>query len=427
MIVERPEQRVTCLSWNSEGTNLAVGLTHGFIIYSTELLLSEDGWLHEVVRWPVLGGVSILALHGQSNLVILVGWEVSYRDTVMILDLSVDNTMSHDHWVLARVKLPTVVNALRFHPCMVLVSVETGPIYVFDHTLRMIESFEVSNPTSNSPPRGDTLALGTMLVEKLACGICYSQLFGVILGPKSGTVRCICYATKRHVKQGLLQERLSDLGNKLTPQLTVNVMELHRNEVRCITTTPDGVRALTVSERGTSLKLIDVENRILLCQFFRGTTPNVVHALGLLVSFTGTIAACISGTGTFHLFYFNTSNAVEFGAAGAVNADRSVGSYSLMQAWSDYRNSVCPKARLLIPEDELYNSLCRQEDSGKSIYSMALRPVAKKDSCVAFVVQRCMLPRGITKRARILSVQAEFSLAESIKIVRSFYFPQDEL
>ncbi|RNF04438.1 hypothetical protein TraAM80_05153 [Trypanosoma rangeli] len=427
MVVEQPEQLVTCLSWNNEGTNLAVGLTHGFIVYSTELLSSEDGCLHEVIRWPVLGGVSILALHGQSNLVILVGWEVNYRNTVTILDLSVDNTMNQDHWLLARAKLPAVVNALRFHPCMVLVGVETGPIYVFDHTLRMIESFEVSNPTSNSPPRGDTLALGTMLVEKLACGICYSQLYGVILGPKSGTVRCICYATERHVQSGLLQEPFPNLDKKLTPQLTVNVMELHRNEVRCITTTPDGVRALTVSERGTSLKLIDVENHIVVCQFSRGATPNVVHALGLLVSSTHTIAACISGTGTFHLFYFHTSNALDSGVAGAVNADRSVGSHGFMQAWSDYRNSVCPKARLLIPEDELYNSICRQGDSGKSIYSMVLRPVAKKDSCVALVVQRCMLPQGITKKARILSVQAELSLVESMKIVRSFYFPKDEL
>ncbi|RNF21269.1 uncharacterized protein Tco025E_03452 [Trypanosoma conorhini] len=427
MIAERPGQRVTYLSWNNEGTSLAVGLTHGFAIYSTELLLNEDGCLREVIQRPVLGGVGILALHGQSNLAILVGWEASRRDTVTILDLSVDNTMNDDPSVLARVKLSAVVTAVRFHPCMVLVGVETGLTYVFDHTLHMIESFEVSKPALSSRPRGETLALGTVLVEKSACGIFYSQLYGVILGPRTGTVRCVCYASERHVQSSLLQDPFPDLGKKLTPQLTVNVVELHRNEVSCITITPDGMRALTVSERGTSLKLLDVENHTVLCQFSRGTTPNVVHALGLLVSSTDTIAACISGSGTFHLFHLHTYNSSDTRAAGAGNADRGVGSYGFMRAWSDYRNSVCPRARLLIPEDELYNSLCRQDDSGKSIYSMVLRPVAQKDSCVAFVVQRCMLPQGVTRRARLLSVQADFSAVEPMKIMRSFYFPKDEL
>ncbi|KAF5219002.1 hypothetical protein ECC02_008084 [Trypanosoma cruzi] len=427
MTVEQLEQRVTCLSWNNEGTNLAVGLTHGFIIYSTELLLSEEGWLSEVIRRPVLGGVSIVALHGQGNLVVLVGWDSGHRDTVTILDLSADDTVNEDLSVLARVKLSSVVYEVCFHPRMLLVGIQTGLIYLFDHALQMIESFQASTPASTSRQKGDTLALGTMLVEKLACGICYSQLYGVILGPTTGTVRCICYASERHVQSSLLQEPFSDLGKKLTPQLTVNVVEVHRNEVGCITITPDGVRALTVSQRGTSVKLLDVENHIVICQFSRGTTPNAVHALGLLVSSTETIAACISGAGTFHLFHIRTADTLDARAVGVANTDPWVSGHSFMRAWTDYRNSVCPKTRLVIPEDELYDTLCREEDCGKSIYSMVLRHAAKKDSCVALVVQRCMSPQGITRKARLLSVQVELSAKDSMKILRSFYFPRDEL
>ncbi|KAH9578361.1 hypothetical protein LSM04_004405 [Trypanosoma melophagium] len=430
MLEGQSNQQVTCLCWNNEGTNLAVGLLHGFIIYSTELLLEEDGWLQEVLHRSIVGGVGVMALHGQSNVIIIAGWSPSHRSTVSIYDVAIDEGQEGKESVLASITLSSPVTALRFHPRLVIVG-ERGVIHLFNHVLKKVHSFPISRKTTGSVINAKTLALGTILVKKPAAGVCFSLLLGVIPGPSIGSVRCIRYVAEQKLDSSFSQLTPTCLTDMDMRPLSENIVEIHRNEVNCVTITSDGTRALTVSERGTSLKLLDVENGIVLARFSRGKTPNLVHTLGLLVSSTDTVAACVSDTGTFHLFHFpifeSSSNRIPV----ATGAESGLSDYKFVRAWNDYINSMSSKSRLAIPEDALYETLCKYRDYNRSMYTLALRPMANKPaSCIAHVVQLNVSPKGLALKARLLSIQVDLSATmtgESVKVVRTFYFPKDEL
>ncbi|KEG12100.1 hypothetical protein DQ04_02001030 [Trypanosoma grayi] len=422
-------QLVTCLAWNNEGTNLAVGMPHGFIIYSTELLLADEGWLCEVLRRPVLGGVGIIALHGQSNVLVVAGWSVSHCATVTLLDLTVRDARGEELSVPARVTLSSPVEALRFHPRLVVIGEKSGCVHFFDHQLRKIESFRVSHKARQTRRAADTMALATMLVEQLASGMCFSLLHGVILGPTPGTVRCIRYVSEQRIKPNVMPHSLVGIMDEAPIQpLMEKTVELHHNEVQCIAITPDGVRALTVSERGTSLKLLDVEKGVVLCQFSRGTTPNTVHTLSLIVTSTDTVATCISDTGTLHLFHIPASGISGRQVTAAANTSETVVGSKLVRAWKDYIGSIGPKSRLSVPDDGLENDLSEQQTYSRTLYNVVLRPIAKKASCVAHLIQRDVSLTGVAMKARMLNIHVDLSaVAEGMMVTRSFYFPREEL
>ncbi|ORC90620.1 uncharacterized protein TM35_000084180 [Trypanosoma theileri] len=430
MVEGQSSQQVTCLSWNNEGTNLAVGLSHGFIIYSTELLLEEDGWLHEVLQRPIIGGVGVMALHGQGNIILIAGWTPSHRSTVSIYDLTIDEMQEGRESILASVTLFSPVTALRFHPRLIMVG-ESNQVHLFDHSLKKVHSFTVSKKAMISIGNVKTMALGTILVKKPAAGVCFSLLLGVIPGPSIGSVRCIRYVADRQLDTLFSQLSPTCLTDMDVRPLSENIIEIHRNEVHCITITPDGTRALTVSERGTSLKLLDVENGIVLSAFSRGKTPNLVHTLGLLVSSTDTVAACVSDTGTFHLFHIPIVEGLSNRLPISTGTEGGFSDTKIFKAFNDYINSMNAKARLTIPDDGLYDNLCKYRDYNRSMYTLALRPMVNKtSSCIAHVVQWNVSQEGLALKARLLSIQIDLSATmtgESVKVIRTFYFPKDEL
>lgn len=440
MSVNNQVRHVTCFSWNTEGTNLAVGLTCGFIIYSTELLGDDDGCLCEVARRSVVGGVGHIALHGQSNVLLFVGWEDKYRSTVTLYDLAaVETSNDSGQQLLASLVLPSMVNAVRFHPRLVIIGVMSGFVYFFDHTLRLIESFQVSKGSSKHSSssssktvnkihfESSTIAFGSTLTEQSASGVNFFLLYGVILGPTTGSVRCIRYSSERRKVSHLLNESLLDSDGTNSQPFRVKILNLHRNEVQCISVTINGTHALSVSERGTALKFFDVERGIPLYQFFRGTTPNKVHTLSLFASSTEVVAICVSDTGTVHLFHVVNSHNSDRLLINENNSYEQVNDNKLFSVWNNYRNSLNSKARLTIPNDELYDILCRQGVYSKSTYSIIIHPIAKENSYLAQIVQADFSSGKEAVKARLLLLKVDLASTNCMEITRCSYFPKDEL
>ncbi|KAG8341877.1 hypothetical protein ERJ75_001437700 [Trypanosoma vivax] len=427
-----PERRVTCVAWNGEGSNLAVGLSHGFIIYSTELLLDSEARFCEIVYKPVVGGAGLLALHGQSNLILVAGWAPSYSAVATIYDLSVKSERDDedDHSVLARAKLFSEINALRLHPRLVMIGVSSGYVCVFDHTLKTLKTYQVhAQRFFERRNSADTVALATTLDSQMGSGVCFSVLCGVILGPTAGSVRCLHYIGERRITFGPLQPSLKDFGEEIVDPLKEKVVELHFNEVQRIAITSEGRRALTVSERGTMLKLLDVRRGVVIAQFSRGTTPKNVLALALHLSLEYTVALCVSETGTLHAFCLPTTDVSNYHAVEA--AEARARDFKLVQKWNDYRNSISHQLCFALSEDGLCNDSARTNNRHHTMFSAAIRALPVKGSYIALIVQHNVTPSGTSANARLLSIRMNLSPSATegnkAEIVRSFCFPKNEL
>nr|CCC94267.1 conserved hypothetical protein [Trypanosoma congolense IL3000] len=426
-----PERLVTCIAWNSDGSNMAVGLQCGFAIYSTELLLRNDGRLLEVLYVPVVGGVGCIALHGQSNLVAVSGWSHDHRTAVELYDLTVREVEGDPEArsVIARAVVPGRVNALCFHPLLVMVGLESGYIYAFDHALENIQIYKTSQRTGAANCAVGKMALATMLDREMAGGIVHSLLRGVILGPTTGTVRCLRYVSGRCVELESSHSFLKDVKEENSGPLEEVVVELHKSMVYAITITAEGRCAVTVSERGTMLKLLDVKRGVVMAQFSRGTTPNTVLTVALYQSFSDTIVACISDSGTLHVFqcsaFDNEARSAEVG--GGTSDARQL---SIVQRWADYRSSVSSKIRFAIPEDGLCDSCLGSRDGGSTVYNAVIKPHDSSATTI-FVVQRCATGDGVSAKARLLSIKVYLSSTdaseEGTSALRSFYFPKNEV
>ncbi|EAN78600.1 hypothetical protein, conserved [Trypanosoma brucei brucei TREU927] len=428
-----PERSVTCVTWNHDGSNLAVGLRCGFIIYSTELLHLVDGKLFEILFQPVDGGAGLIALHGQCNLVFISGWAYDHRATVAIYDLSVkgEEHDSRDRAVLAKVTMAEAVNGLCFHPLLVMVGTESGLVHVFNQKLEKIQEYKTSQKIRTFAGATSKMALGTMLDKEVAGGVNYLLLRGVVAGPTPGSVRCIRYVSERSMEVESSQSSLEEEGGCAAGPLEENVVELHTAEVQCIAITVDGRCAVTVSARGTMLKLLDVRKGVVIGQYSRGAAPNTVLSLALHQWIDRTVLTCISDSGTLHIFHgppLKRSSEHHETADTTTDAKWSV---PVVQRFNDYISSVGAKFRITIPEDGLSDVHCRERLDVGMAYSTVVRIHDASLSPTILVAQRYIKRDGTSSKGRLLFIKvdmaAEVPGVARTKDLRSFYFPKSEM
>jgi WD40 repeat protein len=312
-----PLPAVLALAWNHDASCLAVGTSTEFIVYTTDLMQGDDsqGGLLELVRRPVTGGVSILSIFDKSPVVVFAGFAGEKNSIVTIWDDSKADSCSaavqggtlRDSCVVAELQLSSPVRAIRCHPRVIIVA-EAFKVWLFNSFLALIDVF----PSDHSACSSNAIALASVAQSKIEFGGQCLSVRMLLPGPSMGELYCAEHffdppvvagsASRRELVGEYRQQHL----RSSIPSKPKNIWrELvkpkpHNHRVRAVAISPDGSRGLSVSENGTAIKLIDVEMAVVLRQFMRGVNPNEVRTLAL--NSTATLAACVSESGTLHLF-----------------------------------------------------------------------------------------------------------------------------
>lgn len=343
-VSERPPSgAVLCMSWNSDASCLAVGTDMGFVIYSAERTEPTANSFVELTRRTVAGGVVHIALHEQSNVVLLglrdgrhdnvacvwddsraAGWTAAAVDpalsfagaavaaaddgtpanasvasaagvSVVSSDAAVAAAAAasrprdslRDRCVAASVALATPIRAMRLHPRCILLAEESS-VHLFDSQMRLVSTFATPGQLSLAGQGERAVDITPNCIALSVLDVPHASqapVRGLVIGATTGTVRVLSFFP--HTRAGPTLQK----PTVLTP---------HTRPVRCIALSRDGTVGATISENGTAIKIIDMVNATVKQQLNRGTTPNAVHSMA--ISADASVLACLSETGTIHVF-----------------------------------------------------------------------------------------------------------------------------
>lgn len=338
---DTPPQVLT-LAWNHDATCLAVGTTTEFIIYTTEAMRGADGGLIEVVRRPVIGGVSVISVFDKSPVVVFCGDAGETSRTVTLWDdapasdrlreAPAAGRSLRESCVVAELELSSPVRAIRCHPRVIIVA-ESFRVWLFNAALVYVAGF----PTEHSACTINSIAMATVAKRDQEGGADFLCLRLLLPGPSVGELYCAQYYYEPPASARSATRRPGPHSDHLPggrPDHAPSIPEFwldqvtprpHSNRIRAVAISADGSRGLSVSEKGTAIKVIDVETKTVVRQLMRGVNPNEVRTLALNAA--ATLAACISETGTLHVFSLAAA-----AAAGAPLAFSVTGSAQSMQA-----------------------------------------------------------------------------------------------
>jgi hypothetical protein len=315
----QPLPAVVCMTWNDQSDLLAVGTPTGFIVYDTsglghagpsraEATSSSCIGMIELANRRVHGGVRMVALHGNSSMICFSGCTPEMRNTITLWDddlclqscesgsvmetylraedhlanTAATHRQSSEPGVLAQMELGSPPRAIRCHHECVIVA-EVNVIHLFGQNLEPLKRYSTADVNFCN-----TVAMAYDVTPTRAAGTEGRVLKIVIPGDSIGEVHCIHF-------------RCFPSLNDPHPISVLNVSpKPHESSVRCIAISKRGNRAMTISTRGTSLKLIDTDSGKVLQQFSRGAEPTVVSSIA--INNDETLAACISENGTIHVY-----------------------------------------------------------------------------------------------------------------------------
>ena len=482
-----PQPVVLSLSWNHDATCLAVGTSSEFIIYTTELLQNSDdsGSLLELVRRPVIGGVSVISIFDKSPVVVFAGHDAERSNVVTLWnDAGAESNKSiataaagaslRESCVVAELVVNSAVRAIRCHPRVIIVA-EAFRVWVFNSSLSLIDQF----PADHSANFANTIALAAVTQPKIEFGGQCLSVRMLLPGPSvgelysaehffdppaqtggGGTAAASSGARREPAAEYRQQHFRSGIPSKPKNMWRELVKpKPHDHHIRAVAISADGSKGLSVSEQGTALKLIDVEKAIVLRQLMRGVNPNEVRTLSLNAS--ATLAACISETGTLHVFNIggpnvgmtsgNAAHAVQAAvtnwigglapgfatsikpvsnAVAAYNSERAFATYNLAPADDDVDYSLlgaAEGAELAAEDASLVTSstLITHESFDGNFSCVAFRPGNYNGESFLFVAQGCS-GHVIGTRARCMRMAVHFPSSDC-KLLSTHLFPKDDL
>lgn len=240
------------LAFNNSSTHLATGTDNGYIIYGVKNELNKK------LKCELDGGVGIVKLHGNTNMIVLVGGgdkPFKSKDTVVLRDQFKNSNLTEIDM------RENIKNALIGKNKLIVVL--ENKVCQFD--------WEGNN----------SLTKQTFSNEK---GLCVADMnFDLIatLGTKKGEIA--------------LWKLQNDEYKKI---------EAHDSNIKAIGISKSGKYVATASEKGTLVRVFNTESCNLEYEFRRGSQNADIY--DICFSHDDGLVACTSSNGTVHIFEMNT-------------------------------------------------------------------------------------------------------------------------
>lgn len=240
---------VNNLSFNNLMTTLTCSTNQGFIVYGIKGTLEKKIFMDQLN-----GGVGLAKIYNNTNMLILVGGgQTPFRskDTLVLWDQCKNRSV-----VEIDTKEP-IKNAIIVKDTLVIVVEEKVCLFLWDGTF-----VDAKNTYTN---------------DKGLCVINHDKNIMVIPGNKKGEIAIWKYKTDSY-----------------------RTIEAHLTNIEALAISNNGTFVATASERGTLIRVYNIETLALEYEFRRGSQSANIY--DICFNKEGTLLACTSSNGTIHLF-----------------------------------------------------------------------------------------------------------------------------
>jgi hypothetical protein len=336
---------------------------------------------------------------------------------------------------------------------------EAFKVWLYNSSLALIDSFSCVESACGV----NSVAVACLPQFKVEFGRQCASIRMLIPGPSVGDLYC----AEHFVDATAMLGSNSEAARSHVQQRSAIPRSIHRelvqpkphnHRIRAVAISADGSRGLSVSEHGTAIKLIDVDKKTVLRQFMRGLNANGVRTLATNVGLT--LAACISESGTLHVFNMDSQTQGAAGGAAqsmqatvsgwiegmapgfvssmkpvanavaAYKSDRSFATFNLAPSDDedvDYNLLAASDLSMATsdPSVTAASTLVTQESFDGLFSCVAMRPGAVNGESFLFVAQGCS-GRMPGSRARCMRLSVHYPNSEC-KLLSTHLFPKEEL
>lgn len=259
------------VSFNHTHKYICFGTQNGFHIYNTEPF-------KKIISCMIEGGVSIVKMYYESNIVLFVGRQTNgpYPNNKLIIW---DDDKQR---VIGDISYRTPIRAVDISKYHIFLATDTN-LYVHGfEKLNIVKTVPLSSADPLQIDTGHDIP-NTLLGVSFASGQDSNPMFA-FRGDARGTV---C------------------LGRVLSP--TILTIIAHQSAIRHFVLSEDGSYLATCSEKGTVIRFFRTDTGCQINEFRRGSDPVSVQCLAL--NHDGSLLAVSSDKGTLHLFNTEVNDA----------------------------------------------------------------------------------------------------------------------
>eukprot|EP01080_Neovahlkampfia_damariscottae_P004385 gene4385-7760_t len=291
MSLNEVEDEVLCYSFNQNKTHFSVGTQKGFQIYSCKPFKMETE--------TTIGGIRFVEMLFRSNILALVGGgkNPAFEENQVILW---DDKYKKS---LGSIKCKSEIKNIKLQRNLLIIVTETE-VKTYDHDLTLIETYQtIENPEGriSFSPDPENIVLGFPATQR-------------------GTVKI---------------QLISQQKNK--------IFNAHDTNLAYLASSKDGKKICTASEKGTLLRIFDIESGDKIKELRRGTSTAKITSIDF--SHDGKYLSCASDSGTIHLFALESNENI-------------TSSFSIIGGFMSYVNSEWSFAHFKDFEQEEGNFLC---------------------------------------------------------------------
>ncbi|QLL33918.1 hypothetical protein HG536_0F02430 [Torulaspora globosa] len=321
---------VNLINFNQDGTCISIGTSVGFKIFNCEpfgKFYSEDS-----------GGYGMVEMLFSTSLLAIVG--IGDQPAMSPRRLRIINTKKHS--VICEVTFPTSILSVKMNRSRLVVLLKEQ-IYIYDiSNMRLLHTIDTNpNPqgivamspsTENcylvypSPPKVINSEIkqnvttnnlnvttgGNKLSDDVAQSVISQRAGGssvdsnsipvgnnILNSTKGGVMVPDKAQTAKNEHNSIMKNGDVILFNLKTLQPTM-VIEAHKGEIAALALSFDGSLLATASEKGTIIRVFNVETGMKMYQFRRGTYPTRIHSM--CFSSDNQFLAVTCSTKTIHIF-----------------------------------------------------------------------------------------------------------------------------
>lgn len=295
---QKENESLNFINFNQDGTCIAIGTSNGYKIFNS----SPFGICYSRMDQ---GGIGIIEMLFQTSLIVISG--IGDQPSMSPRRLKIINTKKNS--TICELTFPSTILSIKLNKSRIVILLEEQ-IYIYDiNNMRLLHTIETSANTNGlctlsptidrnffvypSPPRHANLLNSNNIGNNI------SKMNDHLHHDHSGNNA----SNNSGSSDNKRREGDVIVFNAQTLQPSV-VIEAHKAAIAALTISYDGSLLATASDKGTIIRVFDIESGNKLYQFRRGTYPTKIHSLSF--SRDNKYLTASSSTETVHIFKLGT-------------------------------------------------------------------------------------------------------------------------